>query len=246
MTERPDVVCLHTLTIDCHLGVYPHEQLTTQPVVVDVRLSFSIREAARSERLRHTVDYSRLAGEVRFLLTHGRFRLVETAAEAVAAWILKPARGLYATVDAVCVRLAKPRALQGQAVPSIEIERTRKDFEYIEEKKPFGHVDVVFETTRGGIYLLRVAPGLSILTHEHRVMEEAELVLSEGLTVQGKATKPGEGRVWPKHWPHVWHNPTEVEQHLLCIDRPRFAQSDEIEVEVPLENLGDVKVERFF
>ncbi len=250
MVEAPmaDTLSLRGLHFDCILGVYHHERLTPQPIELDVSLTLDVTTAARQESIATTVDYARLAGELRFLLSHSHFLLLESAAEAVAAWVLMPPSidVKRAPVQRVTVRLAKSRALALSGIASIELNRTAKDFDYTTEVKQFGFVDIVYETKNCGIYRERISPGCTVPTHVHHSLDESELVLGEGLLVQGKPVDAGVARVWPKDFAHRWDNPTDREQSFLCIDRPKFLHSDEVEVDIPVEQLKDVYPQRYF
>lgn len=117
MTDR---VGLRGLRVDCVIGVLPDERTRTQPLVVDVALVLDVRDAAAGDDLAATIDYAALADAVREVLVEGRFLLVETAAERVAARSL--AFGAP-RARAVRVRVEKPDALGGAATPWVEIER---------------------------------------------------------------------------------------------------------------------------
>lgn len=232
---RPlDVIELKGLVVDCIVGVYPKERDRPQPLHVDLSLYLDTREAAQGGGLRHTVDYARLAGELRFLLESARFLLLETAADALTRYVLAPPTGdvPHAQVEAVSLTLRKPAALSG-ALPSLTVFRQRDEVDFEIEHKPFGEVDVVHVSQGSGIYRLRVAPGRSIPTHIHRIMDERELVLGDGLLLQGRPVAAGTGISWPKELPHRYDNPTTTEQTILCVDRPPFLPSDEIEVDEP-------------
>lgn len=240
MSERPlDVMTLSGLVVDCIVGVYPHERHTPQPLHLDLELSLDTREAARGGGLRSTVDYARLCGELRFLLESARFLLLETAADALCRYVLAPATedAPHAVIEAVALTLRKPRALAGGVLPSLTVHRHKDEVELEVEHKPFGQVDIVHVSPGCGIYRLRIAPGRAIATHEHRVMEERELVLGDGLLLQGQSVPAGAGLSWPKGFPHRYDNPTEHEQTVLCVDRPAFLPHDEVEVEEPVSGL---------
>ena len=51
---------------------------------------------------------------------------------------------------------------------------------------------------------------------------------------------------WPRNFPHRYENRTDLEQSFLCIDRPAFIPTDEIEVEIPLADLKRTEGMRFF
>ncbi len=97
-----------------------------------------------------------------------------------------------------------------------------------------------------GIYRLRIAPGRTIPTHEHRVMNEAELVLGHGLLLQGKPVLAGTGFRWPKHLPHRYDNPRPLEQTVLCVDRPAFIPDDEVEVPEPTSGLAPIEGRAYY
>lgn len=235
---RPlDLLSLRDLEVRCIVGVYPRERDIPQPLLLDVDLWIDTRRAAHSEALSATVDYGRLAGELRFLLESCRFRLVETAAEALSCWLLAPPLDEDVRprprVERVRVKLTKPEALGGGARASIEVVRDAAEMNFEQERKPFGRVDVIFVGRDCGISRLRIDPGQCIPTHIHKVMDEHELVLGDGLLLQQKPVAAGMAHHWPKDLPHRYDNPSSTEQAILCVDRPPFIPSDEIEVEDP-------------
>lgn len=249
MTKKTlDRLSLRGMRFDCIVGLFGHERNTPQPVELDVTLHFDARAAARDGRLAHTIDYSRVLGELRFVMVAARFRLLESAAEAVAAWLLAPpsADVPRPQVDVVDVRLSKLVALSGAAVPTLEIQRSKSDYDFVTETKPFGFVDVVFETKECGVYRERIHPHTVLPTHVHQHIDESELVLGDGLLLQGEPVSAGTAHTWPRGFPHRYENRTDVEQSFLCIDRPAFIPSDEVEVDVPLDSLSRPEGMRFF
>ena len=128
------------------------------------------------------------------------------------------------------VRLDKPTALPGATVASLSVERDLSWCSISQEKKPFGVVDVIHETRDAGIYRLNVAPGKGIPLHVHRQMDEAEMVISEGLLCQRRPVAVGAVHRWPREAAHCYDNPTSRHQTILCVDAPRFIEADEIPV----------------
>lgn len=241
-TGRPlDVLELAGMRVHCIVGLYPAEIVSPQPLEVSLALHLDTSQAAVEDDLTRTVDYAQLAGELRFVLENGRFRLLETAAQAVARYVLLPpsADVPRPRVDAVDVRLRKPEAMKRaeDGVPSLHVRRYAADQVYPVEDRPFGQVDVVHERPGCGIYRLRIAPGRAIETHVHRRMEEAELVVGPGLLVQGRPVRAGTAFRWPRDFPHRYENRSAVEQSVICIDRPAFDPSDEVEVPAPAGGL---------
>jgi len=248
---RPfDVLELARQRVQCIVGLYPSEELAPQPLDVSLALHLDTSPAADDTGLRHSIDYARLEGEVRFLLESCRFRTIEAAAHALARYALAPATPdlPHARVEAVDVTLTKPHALRGEGagVPSLRLRRFAADQKWVTEEKPWGLVDVVFEHSGCGIYRLRLAAGGTIPTHVHRRMEEAELALGSGLTLQGRSIRAGTAFRWPHGLAHRWHNPTASERTILCVDRPRFMPDDEVEVGVALADLPEVRGRSYY
>ncbi len=243
-----DRLWLNGLSVECIVGVYTNERRAPQPLGVDLCLCLDTRAAARDAKLSATVDYARLWGEVRFLMQASRFTLLESAAEAVASYILAAptSDAPRARVEEVCVRLSKPLALAGAGVPTLEIHRRAADYSYPREEKPFGHTDLIFATRGCGIYRGHINPGATIPAHVHRGLDEAELVLGQGLLVQGKPAAVGTGRHWPRGFVHRWDNPTDEALTFLCVHRPACTQDEAIEVMVPLDPLSDVEAIAYF
>jgi len=249
MTKRTlDRLSLRGMRFDCIVGLFDFERNTPQPVELDVTLHFDTREAAQHGKLVQTIDYARLLGELRFILTASRFRLLESAAEAVAAWILAPpsADVPRPQVEEVDVRLSKLVALSGAAVPTLEIHRGRDDFPMKTEHKSFGFVDIVFETKECGVYRERIHAKTVLPTHVHQHLDESELVLGSGFLLQGQPVAAGLAHTWPRGFPHRYENTTDIEQSFMCIDRPAFIPTDEVEVDVPVAQLTRPEPVRFF
>ncbi len=228
-----DVIALEGLVVNCVVGVYPHERDTPQPLRVDLYLEVGTRKAAEDERLRETIDYAAVAAQVAFVLTTCRFQMLETAAHALSRLLLAPAAPgeRRAQVEALRLRLTKPAAFAGHAVPYLEIRRDASDVTIEPETARFGRVDIIFETSEAGIYRLNIAPHGHIPLHAHRRMRESEMVLSEGLLCQGRPISPGTVHHWPLGAAHRYDNPTDRHQTILCVDAPPFLEDDEIEVE---------------
>jgi dihydroneopterin aldolase len=230
--------------VDCIVGVHPHERDVLQPLCIDADLALDTEPAAVSERIGQTVDYDFASSQIVFLLKSCRFGLLETAAHALARHLLAaPAEGeRRARLASVRLRLSKPAALRAGTVASVEIERHAEWASLPREIKPFGTVDVVFETKEAGIYRLNIAPGRQIPMHVHRHMQEAEMVLGEGLWCQGKPVPAGAVFRWPADAPHTYQNPTDRYQTILCVDRPAFVESDEVPVEADAAEVAHTTV----
>lgn len=241
--SHSDVITISDLRVDCVVGVFPEERYRVQPLELDIDLVLDTERAATSERLSRTADYHAISAEITFLLQSCRFRLLETAAHAIARYLLAPPTlgEKRPAVDEVRVRLTKPGALRGKAIPSLEIRRPASWVEFGCETKPFGTVDVIHETKDAGIYRLNISPHNGIPLHEHRVMHESELVLTEGLRCQDKSAPRGTVFRWPHGAAHRYDNPTDRWQTILCVDSPPFIEDDEREVDGEPDDIAPVR-----
>lgn len=83
-----DIIFLHDLRVECVIGVWEWERRITQRVHIDVDMGFDIRPAAASDKLDDTLSYKDVAKRITYLAQEGKFNLVETMAERIAAVLL--------------------------------------------------------------------------------------------------------------------------------------------------------------
>lgn len=217
-----DVVELSALDVRCVVGVYGHERTRVQPLQVHLGLHLDLHPAGESDDVTRTVDYGRLAGEVRFLLEHGRFRLLEAAAETVARYLLLPPTpdAPRPPVQRAVVRIDKPEALRGVAQPAVVITRTTEQAAPTVERTLYGSVEVLHRSRDVTVARVRVLPGAYVDTHRHSHGDEAELTLGDTLDAQGRPLAWGTAVTWPRALPHRWFNRGTTEQSLLRVTRP--------------------------
>ena len=232
-----DMIALKDLSLNCLVGIHPHERIKPQPLQIQLKLFFERKPGYFGVSLSESVDYSHVCGDVEFLLEAGQFQLLETAAEAVAAIALMkpPVDRPSIQPDAVEVCIEKPQALSGKAIPQVTVLRHANEMKYGLEQNDFGHVHILHENQDCGVYLLHIPSGGRIPAHVHREMGEAELVISTGLELQGQPIEAGLAHFWPLDFVHQYDNPSEAMRTVLCVNRPAFNQADEIAVEVPEE-----------
>ncbi len=121
-----DKVFVRGLLIHAHHGVMEHESKVGQRFELDIELSMSLRDAARSDKLIDTVSYSAIVETANRAFTAASHRLVESAAGAVADAILTaftrvaqvevtvrkphaPVAAIFADVGVTLVRAREPR-----------------------------------------------------------------------------------------------------------------------------------------
>ncbi|HEY6259703.1 MAG TPA: dihydroneopterin aldolase [Xanthobacteraceae bacterium] len=101
-----DRIFVTGLLIHAHHGVMEHESKVGQRFVLDLELSIDLKDAARSDKLVDTVSYAAIVESATRAFTAQSYRLVETAAGAVADALLAG----FARVTAVQVTVRKPHA----------------------------------------------------------------------------------------------------------------------------------------
>lgn len=225
-----DIVSINGMQVPCFIGIHRHERHEKQTLLVDVEMHLSTEKSGNEASFSSTVDYSKIYGELKFLLEACHFRMLETAAQAICAYLLAPPPPdrFQAQIEAVTLTLKKPSALKSEAVPGLKVHRKKSDFSLTLEQNSFGEVDILHESTDCGIYRLRIPAGGTIPAHYHDIMAEGEMALSEGLLLQNEPLSAGLAHFWPLKFVHQYDNPTSEERTVLCVNRPAFIPSDEI------------------
>jgi dihydroneopterin aldolase len=184
-----------------------------------------------------------LHGTLRFIMDATVFERLADDAEAVARWLLvPPAVGEFRpAAEAVTVTVRDLASGETETV-----SRDQSEVQYCTEHQSFGEVDIIYEAAECGVYRERLTPGAVLPTHCHHRIDESELVLTDGLLLQGAPVAAGISRSWPRGYAHRYENPTPTEQCFLCIDRPAFIHSDEVEVDVPVDQLVATNPTRYF
>lgn len=184
-----DWIELHDLTVDAIVGVLESEQRNLQPVVVDLAMGLDL-DAASAGDLSMSVDYASVQEAVLFLAQHGRWRLIESFATAVARYVLAPPppAAAHAAVDVVRVKVRKPTILD-RAVPGVSIERTSEWCDLSTRMVPEKTwLDTLCVTELTGAYRAHVEPGGGWTVP----VGLAALVLAGSVEVEGKVLGRGD------------------------------------------------------
>lgn len=116
-----DRILVADLTVDCVCGDLPHEREIVQRIHLDLSLAGDFRAAARSDDLRDAVDYVRAAEVATRVAIEGRFRLLETLADRVAAALL----AAFPALAEVTVKTWKTSCLSAATAVGVEVTRGR-------------------------------------------------------------------------------------------------------------------------
>jgi 7,8-dihydroneopterin aldolase/epimerase/oxygenase len=102
------------------IGIYDHEKVKPQRVIVNIDLSVQETEGPMADEISHVVSYEIIAKKVEAILEEGHINLVETLCEKIAQSCLKDKRVLAARV-----RVEKPDIIPNARSVGVEIERGR-------------------------------------------------------------------------------------------------------------------------
>jgi len=121
MVMEQGKIRLKDIQFDCIVGVLPFERENEQPVILNLTLWLDFAQAARTEDLNESIDYAKLAEELKRFIRFSCFQLVETLVVKTAEFILEH----YPKADAVEVSVVKPKAVPGclGAEASVKIRR---------------------------------------------------------------------------------------------------------------------------
>lgn len=100
-------ISIRDLTFDCIIGVLPSERTHEQPIVLNVSLWLDFSPAAQSEDLSLSVDYAKLAEDLKGFIRLSCFQLEETLVMETGKFILEH----HPMVQTVEVSVRKPQAI---------------------------------------------------------------------------------------------------------------------------------------
>jgi dihydroneopterin aldolase len=101
-----DNIFITGLALHAYHGVMPHEGKVGQTFTLDLLLDIDLSEAARSDRLAHTVSYDQVAAVASETFCAERYRLIEAAAGAVIDALLRK----FPAIKRVQITIHKPHA----------------------------------------------------------------------------------------------------------------------------------------
>ena len=109
------------LRVDCIVGIYPHERVQTQPILLDIEIDYDFEPASRSDAIDDVVDYDMVVSSLTELIQARKFQLIEAMAEAAAALLL----ARVPAASRVRLEIRKPAAVPRAQHSFVRVERTR-------------------------------------------------------------------------------------------------------------------------
>ena len=113
-------VFVRDLELKALIGIYDHEKVEPQSIVVNIDLSVHEGEGPQNDDIGHVVSYEIVVKKVEAIIAEGHINLVETLCEKIAAACLRDRR-----VVAARVRVEKPDIIPNARSVGVEIERSR-------------------------------------------------------------------------------------------------------------------------
>ena len=111
-------VFVRDLELMALIGIYDHEKVKPQKIVVNIDLS--VTEGSGDDDISHVVSYEIVVKKVEAIIAEGHTNLVETLCEKIAQSCLRDKR-----VVAARVRVEKPDIIPNARSVGVEIERSR-------------------------------------------------------------------------------------------------------------------------
>jgi len=113
-----DVVFVKDLRFKTIVGIWDWERQMPQVVSVDLDMGWDLSKAARSEEIADALDYKSVSKRVEAFVQEQKFKLVEAAADAIAAMVMKEFG-----VPWIRVAIHKPFAVSRSKSVGVVVER---------------------------------------------------------------------------------------------------------------------------
>lgn len=121
MSTQHTVVGFENYRIDCVIGIEPHERITEQTILVDLKVEVDCSLAISSESIHDTMDYMLLAFLCKEMAQQGGYQLMETYISDVLEKIVNRFDLHWAWM-----RVKKPSALEGADYTYVEMRKEAK------------------------------------------------------------------------------------------------------------------------
>lgn len=113
-----DVVVVKDLRFKTIIGLWDWERQMQQIVSIDLEMAWDMSRAAKSEDLSDALDYKSVSQRVEKFVQEKQFKLVEAAADGIAAMIMSDFN-----VPWIKVAIHKPHAVTGSQSVGVIVER---------------------------------------------------------------------------------------------------------------------------
>ena len=121
---QADVIYLDALAVECVIGFIDWERRVKQTVLIDLEMPVDCARAARTDDVRHTLDYKGVAKRVAAFVSGSEFMLIETLAHRLAMTLLHEF-----DMEWIRIGIGKPGAIRGSKMVGVRIERRREQLQ---------------------------------------------------------------------------------------------------------------------
>lgn len=116
--KLPAKILVEQLDIHAYHGWHAHEGEFGQSFLVDLEFETDIAAAARTDDLRHAIDYGKVVAEARKLFVERRYKLLEAAASALADDLLRT----FPAMQSIFVRVRKVKPPIPERLNAVGVE----------------------------------------------------------------------------------------------------------------------------
>ena len=117
-----DTIYLTDIETTCLLGIYEHEKISKQKIVIDLALELDLKEAGLSDNFEHTVCYGEVSKLVQELANSKGFELIEHLCELSCKTLLER----FERLQGVEIRIYKPEIKEEGFSGNASVKITRK------------------------------------------------------------------------------------------------------------------------
>ena len=114
-----DVIFIEGLKVDAVIGVLEWERQITQPLYIDVIMTFDVSQAAVTDAVEDTVSYKSVCDDITLWCQQTKAKLLEKLAVLIADNLLQK----Y-PIKHVSVKVAKPTAISAAASVGVKVNRS--------------------------------------------------------------------------------------------------------------------------
>ena len=115
-------ICITNLRLRTIIGVYDWEKKKKQGVIINVTLEYDAKRAAKSDKIKDTLDYKEINKSIIRLVEQSKCELLERLAGQVLDLVLS-----FKGVRSATVKIDKPGALRFADSVSVEIDGKSKN-----------------------------------------------------------------------------------------------------------------------
>lgn len=120
-----DRIILRDLQAFCKLGIYDHERILGQSLLIQLELELDLNLAAKSDNVRDSIDYVAVSLAIRQLAQNKNFLLIEHLAHEIITMLFAKFNKLEGVLIEVNKTIVNAEQFSGK--PAVRLYRTRAE-----------------------------------------------------------------------------------------------------------------------